>query len=130
MTKQINPLTHPVLGFDLDNTLVEAGAFPDVGSPHPGAIQVVNKAVKAGYEVIIWTARGGENLKVVKKALFDEYGMNPNVKINQHSNHFTGIFPVESPKVNVSVLFDDTAYGAPDYSLEATWGTIKEYLGL
>lgn len=125
----ITPLTHPVLAFDLDATLVEE-VWPEVGEPHEGAIETVNKAIAAGYEVILWTARGGDNLKVVKRALFDWYGVNPNIKINDHSHHFTAIYDIASPKVNASVYFDDKSYLAPDYSLKDTWDEIQRYLGL
>ena len=105
MTKK-TPNTHPVIAIDLDGTIWKE-EYPDCSVPFDGAIECINDMIRSGYEVIIWTARGGDNLNIVKRVLIDEYGLNPNVKFNEHSNWFTSIYPIGSPKVNASVYFDD-----------------------
>lgn len=127
MTKK-TPNTYPVIAIDLDGTIWKE-EYPHCSVPFDGAIECINDMIKTGYEVIIWTARGGDNLNIVKHALINEYELNPNIKFNEHSNWFTSIYPIGSPKVNASVYFDDKAYGAPDYSKPETWAEIrKEYL--
>ena len=95
MTKK-TPNTHPVIAIDLDGTIWKE-EYPDCSVPFDGAIECINDMIRSGYEVIIWTARGGDNLNTVKRALIDEYGLNPNVKFNEHSNWFTSIYPIASP---------------------------------
>lgn len=117
------PHTHPVIAIDLDNTIWTEN-YPDVGDPFPNAIETINDLISEGYEVIIWTARSWDNLRTCKLQLIDKYQLNPNVKFNAHSNYFTSLYEVSSPKVNASVYLDDRAIFAPDYKTE--WSNIRK----
>ena len=123
------PETHPVVAVDMDNTIWTED-FPNVGVPFPHAIQTVNKMLEVGYEVILWTARGGDNLDVCVAEL-ERLGLDinhPMFKVNDHAKYNTDRYPVQSPKVNCSVLLDNVAYGAPDYSKH--WHILyEEFIG-
>ena len=54
--------------------------------------------IEFGYEVIIWTSRSGDNLRKCIHNLIDEHGLNPNIKVNNHSNHCLGIYDAQSQK--------------------------------
>jgi hypothetical protein len=119
MQEEINysPETHPVIAIDLDGTIWDED-YPNTAIPYFKSIETINKMVEIGYEVIIFTARGEENLKACKWFLIDEIGLNPNVKFNQHSNYYTSLYPISSPKINASVYFEDKAFNAPNYKTE------------
>jgi len=116
-TKKYSPDTHPVIAIDLDGTIWNED-YPNTGTPYFYAIETVNKMIELGYEVIIFTARDSENLKSCKLALIDEFGLNPNVKFNEHSNYYTSIYPISSPKINASVYLEDKSFNAPNYKTE------------
>jgi len=126
---RFTPETHPVVAVDMDNTLWTED-FPNVGVPFPNAIKTVNKMLEVGYEVILWTARGGDNLDMCIKHL-EELGLHithPKFKVNDHAKYYTDRFPVQSPKANATVYLDDKSYGAPDYSKH--WHILyQEFIG-
>lgn len=123
------PETHPVVAVDMDNTIWTED-FPNVGVPFPHAIQTVNKMLEVGYEVILWTARGGDNLEDCVGEL-TRLGLNtthPNFTVNDHAKYNTDRYPVQSPKSNAHIYLDDKAYGAPDYSRH--WHILyQEFIG-
>ena len=121
--RKYTPDTHPVIAIDLDGTIWNED-YPNTGVPFPNAIETINAMVSEGYEIIIWTARDNENLMFCKKELIDIFELNPNVKFNQHSNYFTSIYKISSPKVNASIYLDDKSYNAPDYS--TYWSKLRE----
>lgn len=123
------PATHPVVAVDMDSTIWTED-YPNVGKPFPYAIETINKMLEVGYEVVLWTARGGDNLwdcvhELNRLGLNTKHGM---FKVNEHATYNTDRFEVQSPKVNCSVLLDDRAYGAPDYSKH--WHVLyQEFIG-
>ena len=79
-----------------------------------------------GYEIVIWTARGGKNLEGCMSYL-RKLGLNQKIKFNTHSEYFLKKFSVQSPKIGASVYIDDRGYNAPDFS--KYWFVIeKEFL--
>lgn len=128
MRNVYTPKTHPVIAIDLDSTIWTED-FPNFGEPFPHAIETLNAMYEAGYEVIIWTSRGGENLELCMKHLREKYGLNPSIVANQHAKYFTDRFPVSSPKIGASMYLDDKAYGAPP-SFKHEWKHIgRNFLG-
>ena len=103
--------------------------FPEFGVPYRNAISTINKMIEFGYEVIIWTSRSGDNLRKCIYNLIDEHGLNPNVKVNDHSNHCLGIYDAQSQKIAASIYIDDKAYGAPE-NFEDEWLNIySKFIG-
>lgn len=125
--RKYTPETHLCLAVDLDSTIWTED-YPHLGTPYPLAIETLNDLVNAGYQVNIWTSRGGDNLEKCKHALYDTYKLDPRIEFNRHFKHYTDQYPITSPKIAAHVYFDDKAYNAPDYS--TYWSVIRqEFLG-
>lgn len=119
------PQTHKVIAIDLDGT-IWPDCFPGVDTAYKQAIETINKMQECGYEVVIWTSRGGDNLDECRKALIKQ-GLSETIRFNEHATYFTDQYPVISPKIGAHVYLDDKAYGSPDY--ENYWPTIaKKFL--
>ncbi|HFI0683153.1 TPA: hypothetical protein ACGO1T_001603 [Streptococcus suis] len=69
--------------------------------------------MKAGYEVVVWTARGGSNLLGCINRLRDVYHLDPKIKVNEHADWFLERFTQDSPKIGAHVYIDDRGYGFP-----------------
>lgn len=127
--RRFTPETHPVVAVDLDSTLWTED-FPKMGVLYPHAVDTVNKMLEVGYEVILWTARGGDVLEE-SVANLGENGLNihhPNFTVNVHAKYYTDKYPVQSQKVSCHVLIDNLSYNAPDYS--NYWHILyKEFIG-
>lgn len=50
-----------VIAIDFDGTIVEDD-FPFIGKLRPGAVEVLKKLRKEGYQLILWTCRTGQKL--------------------------------------------------------------------
>lgn len=127
MIQKYTPETHPVIAIDMDSTIWTEN-FPEVGVPYKDSIETINDMVKVGYEVIIWTSRGGDNLEKCKEELY-RLGLNKEIKFNEHAKYFTDRYPVHSPKIAASIYIDDKGYGAPK-SFVNYWSILHgEFLG-
>lgn len=114
-----------VIAIDLDNT-IWTEEFPNMGIPFPNAIETINEFIENKIEVVIWSARHYENIKECVYYLIDVYDLNPNVKVNIHSNIFVGLYDYSSPKVSADLYLDDKALNAPDFSKD--WIKIRDYV--
>lgn len=112
-----------MIAIDLDSTIWTED-YPHFGVPYPNAIESVNELVGRGYEVIIWTSRGGDNLQACKAHLIHVLSLNPAIKFNEHSNYYTTKYPIQSPKIAASLYIDDKSLNAPDFS--QNWHKILE----
>lgn len=122
------PETHPVIAIDLDGTVWLDGHFPDVGDPFKHSVETINKMVEVGYEVIIWTSRGGEDLERAIKHLCEEHGMSRELMVNNHAKYYTDQYPIQSPKVGANIYLENRAYGSPIY--DNYWSVIyEEFIG-
>lgn len=120
------PETHPVVAIDMDGT-IWSDNFPHKGEIFPHAIEVINEMSEAGYDVIIWTSRGGVDLDDCRKYLVEQ-GLNETIEWNEHSEYYTSQFPIQSPKIGAGVYIDDKSYGAPDFT--NYWLTLRsKFLG-
>lgn len=127
--RKFTPETHPVVSIDLDNTIWEED-YPHFGEIFPYAIETINAMLKEGYEIILWTARGGEVIKKDVKYLGTK-GLdvdNEMFVVNDHAAYFLKKYPIQSPKANGSIMLDDRAYGAPNF--RGYWFILhQEFLG-
>ena len=125
--RKYTPEKYPVVVIDLDNTIWTED-FPNFGEPFHNAIETINKMNDIGYEVIIFTARGGDNLKECIYHLQNDLGLDKSIKFNEHSEYMLERYPVQSGKVNGHIFLDDKGYNAPDYSKH--WNILyKEFIG-
>ena len=51
-----------IIAVDFDGTLC-MGTYPEIGSPKPYAVEVMNKLKADGHYLILWTCRWGERLE-------------------------------------------------------------------
>ena len=51
-----------IIAVDFDGTLC-MGTYPEIGSPKPYAVEVMNKLKADGHYLILWTCRRGERLE-------------------------------------------------------------------
>lgn len=118
------PQTHPIIAIDMDNTIWTEN-YPHFGEVYPHAIEVINDMVDAGYEVIIWTSRGGSNMDECRQHLINEYGLRSDIKWNEHSPFYTSQYEIQSPKIAASIYIDDRSFNAPVY--KNYWPMIRQY---
>lgn len=114
LATQYSPETHPVIAIDMDGT-IWTDTYPEHGEVFPHAIEVINELVSVGYDVIIWTSRGGVDMDACRDVLTSK-GLNESIQWNEHSTYYTSKYPIQSPKIGAGVYIDDKAYGAPDFS--------------
>jgi hypothetical protein len=95
------------IGVDFDGTVVEH-AWPEIGAPVPGALQVLRDLQAAGHRIILHTMRSGETLVAARQYLEDNgvelFGANENPTQKSWTS---------SPKPYCHVYIDDAALGCP-----------------
>lgn len=95
------------IGVDFDGTCV-THAYPALGEPLDGAIEILTKLQDAGHKLILYTMRSGERLVEAREYL-EENGIKLYaVNENPTQKHWT-----ESPKIFCNLYIDDAALGAP-----------------
>jgi hypothetical protein len=117
-----------IFAIDFDGTCVTHD-YPEVGK-NIGAQEVLNKLVKNGHKLILWTMRSGQELKDAE----DWFKANNiplwGVQRNPEQHTWT-----QSPKAYAQVYIDDAALGCPlthDKSFShrpfVNWGEIETIL--
>lgn len=97
-----------VLAIDFDGTIVE-NAYPNLGQPNPGAIEVLRELLDKGYRLLLFTMREGEALQQAV------------VYCNGNNIDFLGInenpeqaeWAPTSRKVFANLYIDDAGAGIP-----------------
>jgi len=96
-----------IIGIDFDGTIVKH-EYPKIGAPVPGALETMRKWEKEGHQLILWTMRGGDELRDAFNYLIREgielFGVNCNPKQRKWT---------DSPKAYCHMYIDDAAYGCP-----------------
>lgn len=111
----------PVLAVDFDGTLVE-NEWPEIGDFKEGAEDAIKELKDAGWTLVLWTCRSGEDLEKVKDYLeekeleFDYYNNNTGVLIE--------FFGGDCRKVSADYYIDDKTLLGP----EINWGVFKKEL--
>jgi hypothetical protein len=109
-----------IIVVDFDGTL-HLGKWPDIGTPAPYCIEVMQKLKADGHYIIIWTCRENRqqtdmvNWLLEKRVPFD--------RINDNAPEQTSRFGNNSRKVNGSIYIDDKQVGGLP-----TWHGIYEYI--
>lgn len=127
--RRYTPGDTPVVAIDIDDTILSEKSFPGVGAPYKNAIETINRMYESGYEVIMVTSRAGDTLKYTIRGL-QILGLNPAIRFNEQSNHYSNRRSEMGDKILASVYIDDKAYGMRVDSLKNEWGHIhRAFLG-
>lgn len=100
-------MTSLYIGIDFDGTCVEH-AYPAIGKPLEGCIEVLEKLQKAGHKLILYTMRSGERLDQAVEYLQDE-----GIEFYAVNNNPSQKYWTESPKIFCNLVIDDNTLGAP-----------------
>lgn len=104
--------THKYIAIDYDGTIVDEGAFPEVGNYKTLAIVTIKRMIAEGYKVGIWTARGSVEQKELVMGALKEQGVDTEkLLFNEHFEYFLNKYESRSPKIYADVYIDDRAYG-------------------
>lgn len=121
--------THPHIAIDFDETIAE-DLFPHIGEVREGAIETIKALLDTGYQVHIWTARGGysDALGKTQEQYILEYlrdhGVNTdNMEVNEHFQYYLDRYPKQSPKIAADIYIDDKNVGVK----EINWYEIRTY---
>lgn len=95
------------IGVDFDGTCV-THAYPALGEPLDGCIEVLTKLQEAGHKLILYTMRSGERL-----AEAVEYLESEGIKLYAVNENPSQKYWTESPKIFCNLYIDDAAAGAP-----------------
>jgi hypothetical protein len=112
-----------VIAFDVDNTLLEIGQWPNIIRVKPGAKEALIELTRLGYYIILWTCRGNEcslqNLNSAVQFLTDN--QIPFHKVNEHHPGLIEKFKSDTRKICADIYVDDKNLHAhreeyPNYS--------------
>lgn len=96
-----------VFAIDFDATIVE-DAFPSIGNPNPGAIEVMRELMAKGYRLILNTLRTDDMLNQAlvycNKNYIDFWGVNENPDQKDWN---------DARKIHANVYIDDKGAGTP-----------------
>lgn len=96
-----------IIAIDFDGTIFE-NAWPEVGTIREDAVEVIQALHENGNKIIIWTCRGGENLKDALNAL-EKYQI-PYDAVNENIVEMKTDFN-PYPKIYYDILIDDRNLG-------------------
>lgn len=127
--RRYTPGDTPVVAIDIDDTILSEKSFPGVGAPYKHAIETINRMYESGYEVIMITSRAGDTLKYTIRGL-QILGLNPAIRFNEQSNHYSNRRSEMGDKILASVYIDDKAYGLRVNGFKHEWPHIhRAFLG-
>ena len=115
------------VAIDFDGTIVEH-SYPAIGKPVPHALDVMKILQDAGYQLILWTMRSGEELREAV-----DYCTNNGINLYGINNNPTQSSWTTSPKCYAQIYIDDAALGCPltlvkDKRPYVDWWGVKELL--
>lgn len=100
-------MSNAIVAIDFDGTIVKH-AYPDIGEPVADARRVIMRMQEAGWWVILWTMRSGEELAAAvdycRTVGIELFGVNSNPEQGEWT---------QSPKAYAQVYIDDAALGCP-----------------
>jgi hypothetical protein len=98
----------PLLGLDFDGTMIDH-SYPRIGEVNPHAVECVLRLIERGWDVVLFTARGGEHLEAALswcEERFVVYAVNTNP-------HWPTPLGEAPGKPHFDMVVDDTAAGTP-----------------
>jgi hypothetical protein len=95
------------IGLDFDGTVVH-NKYPELGEPIDGALEVLEKLVKVGHKLILYTMRSEERL--AQAAIYLEENGIELYAINDNPSQK---YWTKSPKIFCNLYIDDCSLGTP-----------------
>lgn len=96
-----------IIAVDFDGTCVEH-EYPNIGLEVEGAVETLQRLVKKGHRIILFTMRSGDKLDAAvrwfKERRIELWGINRNPEQEEWTS---------SPKVYAHLYIDDAALGCP-----------------
>lgn len=127
------------IGVDFDGTICEH-TYPNIGEPITGAIGVLKDILKNNHNLILWTVRGGKELKAAvdycRSNGIEFWGINENPDQTKNydpkwEERYGEPYPdtaTWSCKAHMNILIDDVALGCPLKNGSVDWGVVRENL--
>ena len=109
-----------IIAVDFDGTLC-MGTYPEIGSPKPYAVEVMNKLKADGHYLILWTCRRGERLEEAINCMLEQ-GI-PFDRINAHDPVNLALYGDDARKVYAHCYIDDKQVGGLP-----TWPEIYDWI--
>lgn len=97
-----------IIAIDFDGTL-HTGKWPEIGSPAPYAVEMMQKLKADGHCLIIWTCREGERQTEMVNWLLEK-GI-PFDRVNDHQTGSWEVYGYKSRKVYAHLYIDDKQVG-------------------
>jgi len=97
-----------IIAVDFDGTLHDA-QYPAIGSPLPGAVEVMQQLRKDGHTLIIWTCRAGVYYDEMLQWL--DMMQIPFDLVNEHDSGVLKAFGVDTRKIYADIYIDDHNVG-------------------
>ena len=115
------------IGIDFDGTCVHH-AYPALGEPLEGAIEVLKRLQDAGHKLILYTMRSEERLVEAVEYLEEE-----GIKLYAVNENPSQKYWTKSPKIFCHLYIDDAALGVPLVRSGASrpyvdWDMVEEML--
>ena len=104
-----------IIYLDFDGTVVEH-AYPEIGAPNPGSIEVIRKLQEAGHTIILNTYRADLDQASLEAAINylekEEHGLNPMHDVTPAKIHPPD-WNWEAFVASSTIFIDDTCSGTP-----------------
>ena len=117
-----------IIAVDFDGTCVEH-EYPNIGLEVEGAVETLQKLVKKGHRIILFTMRSGDKLDAAvrwfKERRIELWGINRNPEQEEWTS---------SPKPFANIYIDDAAIGCPIMFIDGVrrpvvdWTKVREFL--
>ncbi len=109
-----------IIAIDFDGTL-HTGKYPNIGTPQPYSVQVMNELHADGHYLIIWTCRENQQQTDMINWLLEH--KIPFHRINDHAPEMAKLYKNNSRKVYAHLYIDDKQVGGLP-----TWDKIAQYV--
>ena len=112
--KDFKDLKSPIVAVDFDGTIVE-NAFPRIGEPRKGVIEILKNLKARGAKLILWTCRGRHYLEEAVEAC-KNFGLEFDA-INANLPEVNERMGTDSRKIVADLYIDDRSYNPDDVHL-------------
>jgi hypothetical protein len=106
-----------IIALDYDGTVISENCYPEVGEPLPYVLPILEKLVRHGHQLVLWTCRSGYPL-VSAVAWCKEHNVKL-TEVNENTHKDPGFYP--SRKIYADIYIDDKGIGIPLNGKDVDW---------